>query len=97
MGCCHSFFQFIVISVLTLKFVSIRDMYPHTCGSGMLLPSNYYPLENYKHSKNTSRTNDVVINTSVNFTPFHFAGLELRYQYERQQTNGRFIRDEYSF
>src|SRR3546814_14173233 len=34
-----------------------------------------------------------VINTSVNFTPFHFASLELRYQYERQQTNGRFIRD----
>src|SRR3546814_2735983 len=96
-SCLHPYSQFFDSSGSPFNFSPISTSYADTAGRGMLLPWNYYPLEDYKHSQNTSRTNDVVINTSVNFTPFHFASLELRYQYERQQTNGRFIRDEYSF
>lgn len=57
--------------------------------NGGILDWNYYPLEDYKHSRNLSTTQDFNANLGMSFQLFKGLSLDVKYQYERQQTNGR--------
>lgn len=66
-----------------------RLAYTDTAGNGKLLDWNYRPVEELNLSDNRTRTNDVRLNTSIIIKPEKHFSAEIRYQYEKQQSQGR--------
>ncbi len=68
-----------------------------TNGAGQLLDWSYYPLDDYKHTDNTTALSDLLATTQLNFRITHWLGAEVEYQYERQDNNGRVLHGIGSF
>jgi TonB-linked SusC/RagA family outer membrane protein len=74
-----------------------RLSYIDSIGKGKLLNWKYYPLDESAHTRNTGRTQDVVAQIGLNYRlPAGFQA-DVKYQYERQQTDGRLLQDQESF
>ncbi|WP_276346244.1 TonB-dependent receptor [Daejeonella sp. JGW-45] len=74
-----------------------RQSYIETAGAGKLLDWKYYPLEDYKHNTNIINLQDVIANLGINYKLFDGFNADLKYQYNRQQTEGRNLQDEESY
>lgn len=74
-----------------------RTGYVDTVGKGKLLDWKYYPLEDYKHAVVTQSVNDIVVNGGLNYKLFKGFSAELKYQYQRQQTGIRDLKDDQSY
>ncbi|QXV66843.1 SusC/RagA family TonB-linked outer membrane protein [Mucilaginibacter sp. 21P] len=74
-----------------------RSSYIDTAGRGKLLDWRYYPLEEYQHTRTGTGLQDLVANIAASYKlPFGLSA-DLRYQYERQQTDGRTLYDQQSY
>ncbi|GAA4790852.1 SusC/RagA family TonB-linked outer membrane protein [Olivibacter ginsenosidimutans] len=65
-----------------------RMAYIDTVGQGKLLDWKYYPLDNYKHVRNTESTSDVLLNTGLVYRPTKNITLQVLHQYEQQTVKG---------
>lgn len=74
-----------------------RKLFLDTLGGGRLLDWKYYPLEEYKHINNTTSIADITANVGLNFKVTSHINLDVKYQYEKQQTNGRALYDQQSY
>lgn len=74
-----------------------RLSYTDTAGGGKLLDWNYYPLEDYKHERQTVATEDLLANLALHYRVLRSLIVDVRYQYERQLTSGRTLYDEQSY
>ncbi|QJD95976.1 SusC/RagA family TonB-linked outer membrane protein [Mucilaginibacter robiniae] len=71
--------------------------YAQSAASNGLLNWQYVPLEDYQHTVSTTRLTDAVINAGANYRLFSWLNADIRYQYERQSTNGQHLYDEDSY
>lgn len=62
-----------------------------------ILDPLYYPLEDYKHIKNTTGLQDVTANAGINLQLIKGLSADIKYQYERQQTSGKNLMDMESY
>lgn len=77
--------------------LSLRNIYTDTAGAGKLLNWKYYPLEDYKHDKTTNSLEEFYVNTGLNYKIFKFLSVDLKYQYQKQQTDNTRIQDIESY
>ncbi|TPE42413.1 SusC/RagA family TonB-linked outer membrane protein [Pontibacter mangrovi] len=68
-----------------------RQAYLDTVGGGKLLDWNYYPLTDDRHTKRSSGVQDLTANLGLTYALPQGLSADLRYQYERQQTNGELL------
>lgn len=73
------------LSIMKNKRIGYLD----SLGGGRLMNWKYYPLEDYKNVINTLTIDDILLNTGVNYRLINGLSVDLKYQYERQQTSGR--------
>jgi TonB-linked SusC/RagA family outer membrane protein len=73
------------------------DAYVDTVGDGKLLDWKYYPLDDYKHSQTTTNLQELYAITSVNYKVSNAFNIDLRYQYQLQQTRLEHLADIQSF
>ncbi|TYR37441.1 SusC/RagA family TonB-linked outer membrane protein [Sphingobacterium phlebotomi] len=66
-----------------------RYPYIETFGDGRLLDWRYYPLEDYKSIEGTNDLADLLANIGVNYRLPNGFNIDLKYQYERQNTENR--------
>lgn len=64
-----------------------RQSYIDTAGNGRLLDWNYYPLNDYLHSETNGSMQDILINTGLKYRLPLGLSVDVKYNYERQQTN----------
>ncbi|HVZ96684.1 MAG TPA: SusC/RagA family TonB-linked outer membrane protein [Chitinophagaceae bacterium] len=64
-----------------------RKSYIDTAGNGQLLDWHYYPLEDYKYNTNRLSTQDVLINTGINYKISGGLSFDIKYQYRHQIIN----------
>lgn len=81
------------LSIMKNKRVSYLD----TLGGGKLMDWKYYPLEDYKSVENTVSVSDILVNASVNYRLIRGLSVDVKYQYEQQQTNGRNVSNVNSY
>lgn len=62
-----------------------RKTYTDTVGAGLLLNWKYYPLEDWKYTKQNIKTFDLLGSGELQYQLFDFLKLNLQYQYGRQQ------------
>ncbi|TXK36454.1 SusC/RagA family TonB-linked outer membrane protein [Pontibacter qinzhouensis] len=74
-----------------------RQPWREAVGNGRLLDWDYYPLEDYRHSRGSSDLQDVLANAGLHYTLPGGLSADLRYQYERQQTDSEQLADAQSF
>lgn len=74
-----------------------RQGFIDTAGQGKLLNWNYYPLEDYKHRISNDQIQDVIGKIGLKYALFKNLEIDVRYQYERQNTSNRLLNDEESF
>ncbi|MBN8786920.1 MAG: SusC/RagA family TonB-linked outer membrane protein, partial [Terrimonas sp.] len=74
-----------------------RGPYIDTVGAGKLLDWKYYPAEDYKHSRFENKLQDILMNLGVRYTFMKGLSVDVKYQYERQQTDGRSLNDMESY
>ncbi|WP_276503204.1 SusC/RagA family TonB-linked outer membrane protein [Terrimonas pollutisoli] len=74
-----------------------RSAYTDTAGAGLLLDWNYYPLEDYKHNKTTTRLNELMANVGVSYQLLKPLSISLQYQYQKQTSNGEGLAGMQSF
>jgi TonB-linked SusC/RagA family outer membrane protein len=77
--------------------ISIRGIYTDTAGAGKLLNWKYYPLEDYKHDKTTSNTEQMYSIIGLNYKFTNFLNLDFRYQYQKQRVETDRLQDFESF
>jgi TonB-dependent starch-binding outer membrane protein SusC len=76
---------------------SYRDEFTDTAGGGKLLNWKYYPLEDYKHTTTNTRLNEIIANISLRYEIIQGLSLELKYQYQKQQSENRILQDSSSY
>lgn len=74
-----------------------RSSYTDTAGRGKLADWRYFPLEEYNHTPGTTITRDALMNFGLNYRLAEGLNLDLKYQYEQQQREGRQLYDAGSF
>jgi TonB-linked SusC/RagA family outer membrane protein len=74
-----------------------RDEYTDTAGGGALLNWNYYPLEDYKHNTTKTMSQDILANAAIDYTIVPGLTVGVKYQYERQMSNGKGLQDTGSY
>lgn len=74
-----------------------RSSYTDTAGAGKLLDWKYYPLEDYKHVHNTTNATDILANLGIQYSVGKSLSIDIKYQYERQQSRGRNLQDMDSY
>ncbi|MET0634558.1 MAG: SusC/RagA family TonB-linked outer membrane protein [Chitinophagaceae bacterium] len=74
-----------------------RQGFTDTAGGGRLLDWNYYPLDNWKHNKQSSLSRNLLANLSVNWQLIPGLSLDLLYQYQSGNTDTRNLQDINSF
>lgn len=71
--------------------------YAQSATASGLLDWTYVPLEDYRHNVSTTKLTDAVINAGANYRLFSWLNADLKYQYERQSTNGQHLYDADSY
>jgi len=71
--------------------------YIDTVGEGKLLNWNYYPLDDYKHNKSTSNTEELIADIGIEYQILKGLNLSLKYQYEKQSVLTNQLSDTASF
>lgn len=61
-----------------------RSAWTDTVLQGQTLDWKYYPLSNWKHHTRNVKSNDILINTGVNYRVIPSLSLDVKYQYEKQ-------------
>lgn len=74
-----------------------RQSYLDTAGGGKLPDWNYYPLEDYKHTRTTSNVQDLIGNLSLSYIIFAGLTANVKYQYEKQMITGKALSDQDSY
>lgn len=74
-----------------------RSSYTDTAGGGKLLNWNYYPLEDYKYNTTSSSLQSLVANISLQYQIIRGLNVEVKYQYQRQQSSSKNIADIESY
>jgi TonB-dependent starch-binding outer membrane protein SusC len=77
--------------------LSVREAFTDTAGAGKLLDWKYYPLQDYKHDRTATNLNELFANVGLQYKIFKFLSVDLKYQYQRQQTEKLEIQDIESF
>lgn len=67
----------------------VQSSWAETVGNGGLLDWKYYPLDDYRHVSNRSSVDDILLNLGVNYSIIPGLDIDLKYLFERQNTNGR--------
>jgi TonB-linked SusC/RagA family outer membrane protein len=65
-----------------------RLAFVDTFAAGKLLDWRFYPLDDYKHTRNTTQSQDVLINLGLQYQLLKGLNIDVKYQYERQLTDG---------
>ena len=71
--------------------------YTDTAGGGKLLNWNFSPLDNYKHTYTNMVSNNLLANFGLQYHLGAGFSLDLKYQYEGQQSQTKAINDEQSY
>ncbi len=74
-----------------------RYNYIETVGGGKLLDWKYYPLDDYRHLKNSSKLSDLLANVGLNYHVVAGLNLDIKYQYERQSGNNELFQGQESY
>lgn len=74
-----------------------KDAYIDSIGNGKLLDWNYYPLDDYKHSGTSVNLQELYAIASLNYKLSHSLNVDLRYQYQLQQSTSEYLADIQSF
>ncbi|HWK99526.1 MAG TPA: TonB-dependent receptor, partial [Parapedobacter sp.] len=61
-----------------------RSAWTDTVLRGQTLDWKYYPLSDWKHKTRKLTSNDILINTGINYTIIPSLSLDVKYQYEKQ-------------
>ncbi|WP_316839415.1 SusC/RagA family TonB-linked outer membrane protein [Pedobacter gandavensis] len=80
-----------------MPFDRYRGPYIDTAGGGKLLDWKYYPLENYKSVKITSKTNTFVGGLGLNYRFNPNFSADVKYQYQDQKQDAATYNDVNSF
>ena len=75
--------------------LSYRQQYVDTVGRGQLLDWNYY-MNDYTHVKNTGQLSDIVVNAGANYKIMDWLNFDIKYQFEKQQSDRAVIYGEQS-
>lgn len=62
-----------------------------------LLDWNYYPLEDYKHTRSEHAVNNLLINVGIDYRPIGDLNLSFKYQFEKQSGENRLSNDVDSY
>jgi hypothetical protein len=81
------------LSVSTLY----RDIYVDTAGGRKLKNWKYYPLEDYKHDKTTTKLQEIISNIGLKYRIKKILNFDLSYQYQKQFTQSVRLADTESF
>lgn len=65
-----------------------RQTYIDAPENSKLLDWNYYPLEDYKQTQRANNLQNIVANFGLNYNFLQNFAIDLKYQYERQSTEG---------
>jgi TonB-linked SusC/RagA family outer membrane protein len=76
---------------------SYRDEYTDTAGAGKLLNWKYYPLEDYKHNTTSTILSQIVANIGAQYQIIPGLNIELKYQYQKQESNTKNLQDTASY
>lgn len=76
---------------------SLATNYTDTAGNGRLLNWKYYPLEDYQYNQGTANQQEIYLNTGINYQLFPFLGIEVKYQYQKQQQETQSLAEEESY
>lgn len=68
-----------------------RSSYTSTLGNGQLLNWDYYPLTDYKYNVSTTKLQEVLINALLSYKIVKGLNLDLRYQYQRQNSDTKSV------
>lgn len=71
--------------------------YTDTAGGGKLLNWKYYPLEDYKHSRTKTNTEQMIAGIGLKYHLLKGLDIDLNYQYERQIVSTHILSDTASF
>jgi TonB-linked SusC/RagA family outer membrane protein len=74
-----------------------RDEYTDTAGGGKLLNWKYYPLDDYRHNTTKTVLHEIVANMGAQYQVAPGLTVDIKYQYERQQSNMRNLQDTGSY
>ncbi|AZI25785.1 SusC/RagA family TonB-linked outer membrane protein [Pedobacter sp. G11] len=74
-----------------------RESYVATAGNGKLLDWKYYPLEDYKNSESSRKSQDFLANVNLEYQILPWLKAGARYQFEKQITDGKTLNTEGSF
>jgi len=75
----------------------LRIPFVESLDGGNFLDWRYYPMEDYKHDVNKRSYQDVFLNTGVNYAIVPGIQLDVKYNYQRQETSTEDLKDEKSF
>ncbi|RZL98122.1 MAG: SusC/RagA family TonB-linked outer membrane protein, partial [Pedobacter sp.] len=71
-----------------------RESYVATAGGGKLLDWKYYPLEDYKNSNSSRKSQDFLTNVNLEYRILPWLKAGARYQFEKQITEGKTLNTE---
>ena len=74
-----------------------EDNYKASAGNGKLLNWQYQPLDDYKNVINTTSTSDIVANAGANYRIWKGLFVDVKYQFERQQSDNRNLNNPNSY
>ncbi|MFB6453787.1 SusC/RagA family TonB-linked outer membrane protein [Chitinophaga sp. Hz27] len=77
--------------------LTYRDAYTDEVGTGKLLSWKYYPLEDYKHNIQSTNIQELFYSTGIQYRFGKGLDIDLKYQYQRQQTTNDNLADIESY
>jgi len=93
-----SYFRFADDSSVALPFaLAYRPAYTDTAGNGKLLDWNYYPTEEYKHNKTSSKQQEIFASLVLKYKIYDFLNLDVAYQYQKQHSEQTSVADADSY
>ncbi|MBD1421000.1 SusC/RagA family TonB-linked outer membrane protein [Sphingobacterium chuzhouense] len=77
--------------------LAYREAYTDTVGGGRLLNWRYYPLEDYKHNRSTTKQQEIYANAGANYKLTSYLNIDAKYQYQRQSSDTENLSDIESY
>lgn len=74
-----------------------RQQFVEEMAQSSFLDWNYYPLENYKHARQTNRLSDFTTNLGLDVYPISGMTVQLKGYYEKQQSESNILNDLQSY
>jgi TonB-dependent starch-binding outer membrane protein SusC len=71
--------------------------YIDTAGAGLLLNWQYYPATDYKEAATTSRTLNINAVAGIQYKPFSFLSVDVKYRYQQQQSETELLQTQQSY